>query len=177
MKQKLLLSLAITTFFCSSIKAQVPALKIYAYSQATNGGMKPSEIAGENGEKINVGVRPGVNYLLYFSYSGSASVTITGVWINQKAYNVKPEWIKNTPIEIAENNADENSKKITLVPGTKNKVLQLTLKSAIEKPGILTGSKKKAVSESELVVSYTVNGKKYFKAVKKITVLKPAFAS
>jgi hypothetical protein len=176
MKQKILPLLLITIIYCSAILAQ-PVVKIYAYSQTTNGGMKPSDVVGENGEKIKAEIKSPVSYLLYFTYSGSVPVKITGAWINQKAYNIKAESIKKTPVTIPENNAIENSKTITLVPKTTNKVLQLSLASGMDNPGSLSGDRKKAVKESELVITYTVNGKKYYKAVKKITVLKPAFAS
>jgi hypothetical protein len=176
MKQKILPLLLIALICCSAMFAQ-PAVKIYAYSQVTTGGMKPSDVVTENGEKIKAESKSPLSYLLYFTYSGSAPVKITGIWINQKAYNVKTGVIKKTPVTIPENNAIENSKNITLVPKTKNKVLQLELASPITDPVSLSGDKKKAVKESELVITYTVNGKKYYKAVKKITILKPAFAS
>ena len=176
MKQKILPALFITLIFCSALFAQ-PVVKIYAYSQETTPGMKRSDVIEEGGEKIKNDAKSPVAYHLYFTYSGSAAVKITGAWINKKAYNVKTDVVKKTPVVIPENNAIEQSKNITLVPKTKNKVLQVNLASLMNDAGSLTGAKKKAVEESELVISYMVNGKKYYKAVKKITMLKPAIAS
>ena len=153
--------------------AQGPVVKLYAYSQATLKGVNQKDVVAENGEDIKVKSKSGLNYLIYLSYNGTSPVKVTGVWINETAYNVKTESIKKTPVEMGNNN---DSKTITLVPKTKNKVLLLTPGSVIDNPAKLTGAKKKAVEDGELVVCYTVKGKKYYKAVNKVTVLEPAVA-
>jgi hypothetical protein len=172
MKQKLLLPVFLLLFASTAAFAQ--SVRVYAYSRETNGGMKPSDVAGENGSTIKTEKRPSRNYLIYLSYSGP-TLKITGIWLNQKAYAFKTE-TTGSPVEIKENNAIENSKTVTLVPKTRNKVLVINPSSVISGPA-LSGPKKKAVADSDLVITYTINGKSYYKAIKKIMALPPVQAS
>ena len=173
--KKILFSFLCINLLAASVSAQT--VKVYAYSQPGLKGVNQKDIVAENGQEIKVDPSSSNNYLLYFTYSGTAPIKISGVWLNGKAYNVKTEPIKKTPVELKDDNATEDSKTITLVPKTKNKVIQLTLSSKIDNPAKLSGAKKKDVESSELVVSYSVNGKKLYKTVKKITVLKASVSS
>lgn len=156
-----------------NIKAQTSEIKIYAYSQEVSKGIKPQNEISENGQEIKTGSTSSLNYLLYFTNNKKTSVKINEVWINQKAYDFKTEEIIKTPVVI-QNAVIKEEKE--LVPATKNKVMLITL-TGLKKDSKPVNTLKSSLKNSELVIFYIINGKKLYKTIKKIEILKPVVAS
>ena len=79
MFKKILIVVCFFTFLASASAQKSPVIKIYAYSQATLPGKKPS------GNKTDTDIKK-ESYRLFVSVTGNEIINITGVWINQEYY-------------------------------------------------------------------------------------------
>jgi hypothetical protein len=162
MKKVAFLFLMLSPVFCL---AQT-SLKLYAYSQQTTPGTIPVD---ENGKPMR-SAAPSINYYLFATYSPSAKIQVTQVWLKGRDYQLQTSKIDSTPV-FSSNNPDPSKPKI-LVPATKQKVI------AINVVGPVAADKRSSTfrnlaKKSELILTYYYNGKKYFAGVKKIKTLPP----
>jgi hypothetical protein len=148
-----------------------PVINKYAYSQITTPGTVPAE-TDENGNKIKKKPEPAPKYYIYVTIAKKDAIKVTELWIKGKRYSVQTEEVLETPVEAINTDISDNPKKTIMVPKTSNKVLRITpLRMLAEnKPGSYV---KQLMSKSELVMTCTWKGKKYFTTVKKIIVLPP----
>jgi hypothetical protein len=165
---------AIFSFFLIStgLSAQYsPIIKKYAYSQIITPGTIPVD-TDENGNKIKHKSEPSPTYYIYVTMAKKDAIKVAELWIKGKRYSVQAEEVLETPVEAATTDISDNPKKTIMVPKTSNKVLRITpLRILTEnKPGSYV---KQLMSKSELVMTCTRKGKKYFTTVNKIIVLPP----
>ncbi|MFI5133003.1 MAG: hypothetical protein ACHQEB_01640 [Chitinophagales bacterium] len=176
MKRILLLLLV---FFSggSIISAQkTPIINLYAFSQQVLPGMRQSSIAQENGGEIKQAPVEKINYFFYAEQTRSSKVIINAIWVKGKKYAAKTDSISKTPVEITIIDSTSKPEKITLVPASVNKILLIIPAGSPETAAQPSGSLKKLVKKSELVVVYQWKGEIYYSTVQKIKKLGP-FAS
>jgi len=171
MKQRTLFTCLLLVLSLFSFTQTSPFLKVYAYAQPSLSNIKPQTTTAENGNQLTKASRENVNYYFYVEYRRKEKFTVTALWVKGKPYQLKADSIQQTPIEMAAGNGEmgKNSKKITLVPVTSNKVLLLS-------PGLKlnsrpTASLKKIVAKAELVITYRWKGKTLYYPVSKIKLL------
>ena len=151
------LMLSLLTFSQTS-----PLIKVYAYAQSTLPGIKPGV---STNEKLRQPARENVNYYFYAEYLNNENFTAITLWVKGNPYLVKTDSIKHSPVETTGN----DSKKITLVPVTSNKLLLLQPGSILNsKP---TASLQKMMKKAELVITYRWKGKIKYYPVYKIKML------
>ncbi len=164
MFKKILIVVCFFTFLASASAQKSPVIKIYAYSQATLPGKKPS------GNKTDTDIKK-ESYRLFVSVTGNEIINITGVWINQEYYRFTVSSKLKTPVKM-----EKPDDGIILVPKTNNKVLELMLKGKQEpapRPGTKLGTLMKT---NAIVISYSWKGKQYFITSKTIKDLPPFIA-
>jgi len=170
MKQKFFIASIITLLSFYSSYSQV---KAYAYSQTVLSGARPKKIVDEKGNQTESRPSSSMNYLFYLEYKNSTPVTPTAIWFKDRAYSVKVQQVKTTPVEMVNSNIPGNPQRKTLVPATKDKVVLVQpdySKKISFKP---VGELKKLLATSELVFVYTYKGKRRFMPIKTITILEP----
>ncbi len=178
MKKQLLIILIFTlfNFYFSYAQVKPGEVKAYAYSQATLSGKKPSNIVDENGKEMTQKIKSSLNYLFYLEFDKELSITPAAIWFKGNSYSAKANQVENTPVEMTDLNIPGQPKKTILVPGTTGNVLFIQpdySKMLKYKPGC---SLRKLLKKSEVVFEYTLNGKRHYKAVEKITLLAPVAA-
>lgn len=170
MKKKVLISFICLFVVITSGFAQVK--KVYAYKQASIPGIIPSsdenDIKEPGSKKIER--KQNYNYWFYLSILKTEKITVTGLWIDGKQYDIKSEMITKLPVKkIVFTGLDKNDTTI-MVPVTNNKVLLVY-------PGAeKTDDSKYALNFArinELVIRYTSKGKTHYITVKKIKELIP----
>jgi len=159
------------TLFVSGQKQ--PIIKVYAYSQTTLKGAKPGGVVEEGGTEIKTLPAKNINYYFYIEYRPKEKFSITTLWISGKPFRAKVDSIQKTPVEII---SEGESKKLMLVPATKNKVLLLIPTAEKNNPRKFSASLKTLVSKNELVIVYRWKSKIYYYTIPKIKILKPVSA-
>ena len=171
MKKKILIPFiclfAITISSCAQVK------KVYAYKQASIPGILPASDENdikENNSTKKTEWRPNYNYWFYLSITKTEKITVTGLWIDGKQYDIRSETITSLPVKKIVFTGLEKNDTTTMVPVTGNKVILIY--PAAEKPG----DSKYALNfarTNELVIRYTSKGKIHYTTVKKIKELDP----
>ncbi len=164
MFKKILLAVCFFAFLASTSAQKAPVTKIYAYSQATLPGKKPSG----NGTDTDLKEE---SYRLFISVTGKEIIHITGAWINQQYHRFTVSSKLKTPVKMGQ--PDDG---IILVPKTNNNVLEIILKGKQEpapRPGTKLGTLMKTHA---VVISYSWKGKQYFITAKTIKELPPFIA-
>jgi hypothetical protein len=138
-----------------------PPVKLYGYSQSQLPGMVPKGSTG-NGAKTETTV--------YFQFKASDKVKPTMLWVNGKTYRFKPQTVK-IPVVQVNKTIPSNPVKTVLVPANGLKTYLLSDLSVVTKTYISTPFK--LVRSNEVVIEYEWKGKKYYKTLKKLTILDP----
>ena len=171
MKIKVLIP-SICLFIVSvSINAQVK--KVYAYKQASIPGIVPASDENDIKEKNDpkkTERKQNYNYWFYLSVPKTEKVTVTGLWIDGKQYDLKSETVNNLPVKKIVFTGLEKNDTTIMVPVTGNKVVLVY--PVAERPS----DSKYALNfarTNELVIRYISKGKTHYTTVKKIKELAP----
>lgn len=171
MKKNLLISFISLFVIIASGCAQVK--KVYAYKQASIPGIVPAsdenDIKENNGSK-NTGWKQTYNYWFYLSIPKTNSITVTGLWIDGKQYELKWEIVNNLPVKKIVFTGLEKNDTTIMVPVTTNKILLVYPQSEkqVDPNHVLN-----LAGTNELVIRYTLKNKTRYTAVKKIKELTP----
>jgi hypothetical protein len=171
MMKKIFIPFICLLIFSISSYAQVK--KIYAYKQASIPGILP-DYSDENDIKDEKAKKPerkqNYNYWFYLSIPKTDNITVTGLWISGKQYDLKTETVKDLPVKkIVFTGLDKNDTTI-MVPVTGNKIM------LVYPSGEKSDDSKYALNfarKNELVIRYIRKGKTYYTTLKKIKELTP----
>ena len=157
----------ITTNGCAQVK------KVYAYKQASIPGIIPS--GDENDIKTNNGTKKSewkqnYNYWFYLSVPKKENITVTGLWISGKQYDIKSEMITGLPVKKIVFTGLEKNDTTIMVPVTNNKIILIYPSG--EKPDDANHAIN-LVRTNELVIRYTSKSKTLYTTIKKIKELSP----
>ena len=171
-RKAIFLFLFSATMLTGFSQAKSPVKKVYAYKQASIPGIIPSndenDIKDKNAKPIEY--QPPYNYWFYLSMAKSESITVSGLWIAGKQYEIKSETIKELPVRKMLFNGLEHNDTIIMVPATTTKVI-LIYPSGLKTD--VSNNVLKIVKSNELVIRYSCKGKTYYATVDKITELAP----
>jgi hypothetical protein len=139
-----------------------PTLKLYGYSQITTPGTIRVDIP-ENGGQQTKAPLFFTNYYIFIGTASSITIQPKEIWVEGK-------WRKVSSLEVVITPFISGPKKEVLVPSTKLKVRQLNTGDTLSnvKP---SAALIKMMKNNELIISYIWKGKKYYAALKKLTVL------
>ena len=155
------------------LKAQsYPGVKVYGFKQAVSGGMRPPHTITENNKTIEATVKPKNNYWFYLTYPVKVNAIPTEIYINGKKFGVRTEAVKHTPVLYTDNKIPDEPKTTVMVPQTNNKVLFVI--PGAPQSFTPSASLKSKVASNEVVIGYTIKGKKYYGVLKNMTRLEPA---
>ena len=159
--------LIIATVMAASCYAQTKgSAKLYGFVQSVAGN-RSLDLA-EDGT-TNETVRTGKNYLLYAV--SPLRIYPTEIWIEGIRYGVTVKTISKTPV-IFTNEGNIESPGKTLVPSTKEKVIQLVPNSQPTKS--VGTAAKTAAKTNALVVVFKQNGTFRYASIKSLTELSGA---
>ena len=160
-------------FACSAAGAQTLAgVKLYGYQQQVAGGKKPQRSVSENNGVRSVANDPRKNRWVFLMAPAKTTVVPTEIYLDGKKYKVKAEKVVKTPVEFTDAAIPDEPKITVMVPKTSRPVWRLTPGAA--QTFQANAALKKLLAQNELVVGYTVKGKKYYTALKQFTWLEPA---
>lgn len=165
--------ISLICLFAVSVSSYAQVKKVYAYKQASI----PGNIIGndENDIKENNGAKQterkqNFNYWFYLSIPKKEKVTITGLWINNKQYEIKLDSITDLPVKKIIYTGLEKNDTIIMVPVSANKII-LIYPASVKKD-----DSKYALNlarTNELVIRYIWKGKTHYTTIKKIKELTP----
>jgi hypothetical protein len=157
--------------FFTSTNAQVK--KIYAYKQASIPGILP-DYSDENDIKDEKAKKPerkqNYNYWFYLSILKTDNITVTGLWISGKQYDIKTETVKDLPVKKIVFTGLEKNDTTIMVPKTSNKII------LVYPSGEKADDSKYALNfakTNDLVIRYIRKGKILYTTLKKIKELTP----
>ncbi len=161
-------SFLVISFTCALIACAQPKIIIHAYSQQFTPGTIPTrDVVGENADDFIKHPAVITNYLIYVEVDTAMQITPSAVWVGGKWDTVAAKNIIKTPF------ITEYPSKKTLVPATSKKVYEIILGDTLKQAIVPTAKVKKQMIDHELIFAYWWNGKRYFAALKKLTVLEP----
>jgi hypothetical protein len=150
-----------------------PAIKTFAFEQDNVPGTKPTGVTDENGNPVRK-VAAKKNYFVFLSFNKAYNITPTQVFIKGNSLTITSTLTRKTPIELVNNNIPNKPQKITLVPATANKVLEIQLNEAPRENAKST-TVQKLTDKNEVVIMYSWKKKTYFLTLKKLKKLDPVF--
>lgn len=157
-------------FFATSLGIYgQPTIKIIAFEQENVPGTVPSGVKNENGTERKKAAAP-KNYFIFMTYQKSSPIRPGEVFIRGKSFTAEKNEVKGTPYYYTDSAIPNNHRKITLVPKTKNDVIQLTLNENPERKKI-SFTTQKLIKENDVVITYFWKQKEYFMTLKKISKL------
>lgn len=152
----------------AGIMQSQPVTKAYAFSQSFTPGIVPQrEMPGEDG---TIGTRKSyvtVVHYIYILLKPASSVKVTKVWIKGQWYAISDTALLKAPV-LSEQPAVK-----TLVPATKQTVIQIEPGDSLPPAKKMFPSLAKMTKESELVIVYTWKNRTWYLPVKKFTILDP----
>jgi len=148
-----------------------PPIKVFAFEQENLPGAKPAGIKDENGNLIKKAAAK-KNYFIFLSFKNTYSVSPVQIFIRDKSFNIQTTITRTTPVEYTNNNIPNKPEKITLVPQTSNKVLELKV-NELPVQDKKTEAVQKLADKNDVVIAYLWKKKKYFITVKKLKKLEP----
>jgi hypothetical protein len=148
-----------------------PTIKVFAFEQENLPGTKPAAVTDENGNPVQK-VAAEKDYFIFLSFNKKYTITPTQLFIKGRPFAVKNNVVKKTPVQFINNNIPSKPEKITLVPATNNRVIDVQLndiQSEIKK----TAALQKLTDKNDIVIVYVWKSKKYFLPFKKLKKLEP----
>jgi hypothetical protein len=147
----------------STVAFTQPSLKLYGYSQTTTPGTIRVDVPEEGGGTTKAPLFF-THYYVFLSMSQSTSIQVKEIWVDGKWRKIGNQETVTTPFFSG------GPERKLLVAATKLKVKQLNVGDTLDtiKP---SSTLKKLMKNNELIVAYTWKGKKYYLALKKLTVL------
>jgi len=168
MKKKL--SLFILLLLSLNLISQ-PTIRVFAFEQENLAGTKPSGVTDENGKRVQKAAAK-KNYFIFLSFDKAYDIAPEQIFIRNRAFTIKTTVVRKTPVQYINNNIPAKPEKITLVPVTKNKVLELRLdETPVENNK--TSATQKLTDKNDVVILYLWKNKKYFLTVKRLKKLEP----
>jgi len=145
--------------------------KVYAFKQASipgiNIGNDNNDIKEKNSTKQSER-KQNFNYWFYLSIPKKENVSIKGLWIDGKQYEIKSETITDLPVKKIIYTGLVKNDTIIMAPATSNMIM-LIYPGAEKNDNIVLSSAR----TNELVIRYTWKGKTYYTTIKKIKELTP----
>jgi hypothetical protein len=138
-----------------------PSVKLYGYSQSQLPGMVPKGSAG-NGAKTEISI--------YFQSKSAYKVKPLALWVNGKSQAFTLTAVEIPVVQINKT-IPSNQVKTILVPANGFKTTGFYGLKA--KTATIPAAAKKLIGSNAVVIQYEWKGKKYYKALKKLTVLEP----
>ena len=120
---RLLLTIAIYFSQLQAFSQSCTIIKGSAYQRATIPGNIPRRDLDETGKEVEKPVKFMNTFFIYVETPRDCIIEVNTIWIAGKAYYVKQEEIKNTPVIIQ--HTHPGSVPDTLVKHTQNKVYQI----------------------------------------------------
>ena len=145
-----------------------PSLKLYGYSQVTTPGMIRVEEPENGGVKTKAPLFF-TNYYIFIASAKSVNIQPLEIWVDGK-------WRKTGNLEtVTTPYYSGGPERKLLVARTKLKVKKLNTGDTLStlKP---SATLRKMMKDNELILSYSWKGKKYYAALKKLTVLEKIHA-
>ena len=159
-----------------SVHAQsFKGVKLYAYSQIVIPGVAPKDVITEDGKNVSTVRKQKKNMWVYLTHPSSVTLKQCEIYIDGVKYKAKAEHISKTPVTYTDYNIPDFPKTIVFVPKTTSRVALITPTETVKSTP--SSTLKKMIKENQVVVAYIINGKRYYSAVKKFTVIEPAVAS
>ena len=162
-----------TFLFAISVSCFSQVKKVYAFKQASVPGNiianNENDIKENNGTK-QAERKQNFNYWFYLSIPKKEKVTITGLWIDGKQYEIKQDSITDLPVKKIIYTGLQKNDTIIMAPVTSNKVI------LVYPGGVKKDDSKYALNfarTNELVIRYTWKGKTHYTTIKKIKELTP----
>ncbi len=156
--------LLITSLFSAAQKGAI--LKSYAYQQEISPGMQ-MEYAEE--PKVMM------SYFIYLEILKKTNIDVKYIWVGKKCSKPRAINISKLPVVI-QNDAGvtNNDASETLVPVTKNTVVQILQTDDVDDKKLTTG--RNLAAKNAFVIAYIYKGKWYYYTGKKIKELQKQFA-
>ena len=169
MSKKLLILPVLLSALYAGTYAQVKLVN--AYKQASIPGIiigsEENDIVEKSGAKKR-DQKQTFNYWFYLSIPKKEKVTITGLWIDGKQYEIKSDNITDLPVKKIIYTGVEKNDTIVMVPASSNNIILVYpggIKSA--------GTKLKLAATNELVIRYTWKGNIRYASTRRIKMLAP----
>jgi len=160
-------SIAVLLLISQAVPAQ-PVVKLYGYSQVFVPGMIPQDdVPDENGGKPVKKSHVVTNYYFFIAASPAAIVQPNEIWLDGKGFKAIRQQVVKTPV------TSDSPEKKTLVAATTLKVTQLTLGDSLTSAPKPTQTLRRLMAANQFVLVYSWKGKRYYTAIKKLTVLSP----
>ncbi len=174
MKKKIFIGCFLFCLFTAPSFSQLilPIKKIHAYKQATIPGI-PQTSFDENGNKIIASRKPTFNYWIYVEFQKSEKIEIVDLWISGIRFKAKSETINSLPVKKIIYTANSGNDTVLLMPPTSQNVLLTYPIDLLNKNSNSSTYLNKLIKQSELVIGFYWNGKKYFASTKQIKLLEP----
>lgn len=155
--------LLIWFLFMGTVAFSQPSLRLYGFSQTTTPGIIRVDVPEEGGERTKAPLFF-THYYVFLSMGQSTSIQAKEIWVDGKWRKISSQETIITPYY-----SDGPERKV-LVASTKLKVKQLNVGDTLDtiRP---SATLKKLMMNNELIVAYAWKGKKYYVALKKLTVL------
>ena len=165
-----------TPFICLlifSISSCAQVKKVYAYKQASIPGIllnysDETDIKDEKAKKPER--KQNYNYWFYVAVPKTDNITVTGLWISGKQYDIKSEIVTGLPVKKIVFTGLEKNDTTIMVPVTSNKII------LVYPSGERSDDFKYALNAArtnELVIRYTSKSKTHYTTIKKINELNP----
>lgn len=155
-----------TALLFSLVMAGQPAIKLYGFSRVSTPGMVPAREFDENGRTISKPANESIGYFIYLAASPSLKIKPKEIWIMGKRYPVSSAPVIQSPVVTG---------KDTLVKATSLKIQEVKWGNSPLNTTSLSTTVKKLTAANELVLKYQWKGRTYYKVIKKIKELEPAF--
>ena len=152
-----------------ALMAQSKKVKLYAYQQDVRPGMRNITI-DESGSTKEVPNKKMANYFIYVEVPAGKEMRPQHMWINGSLYDVKAEEAKSPVIMTSPNYPSRKAD--TLVRGTTNQLLQLTLVPTTSTFKASNTAKKKMKS-NQFVLHTIEKGKNCYYYLDRIKILEP----
>jgi hypothetical protein len=138
-----------------------PSVKVFGYSRSQLPGMVSKGSAG-NGAKTEISI--------YFQSKAADKVKPVALWVNGKSHAFTLAAVEAPVVQINKT-IPSNPVKTVLVPANGYKTSGFSGLQA--QAANIPSSVKKLVGSNAVVIQYEWKGKKYYKSLKKLTVLEP----
>jgi hypothetical protein len=151
------------SFFSIAQKGAI--LKSYAYQQETAPGMQM-----ENAEP-----KMRMSYFIYLEILKWIDVDVKYIWVEKKCSKPRAITVSKLPVVIQNNEGiTNNDASETLVPKTKNTVLQIMQTDDVDDKKLTKG--RNLAAKNAFVIAYIYKGKWYYYTGKKLKELQKQFA-
>ena len=155
MKKMSLLGWLLITFLGSKAQSKPAVLVVTAVEKSSVPGINRKRISENNNVSTTTISKATRNIEIYLEYSGSKKPVVNFVWLEGKAYTVRSEEMI-TPVLKKTSGIGNTVVTDTIVGKTNHRVMRLVPASSYPTKNLL----KPAIGDNQLVLVYTLNGKR-----------------